>query len=520
MKSTYIIILIFSFINFSDEIHLENFNYPLTSLENVSPGSGYVSSKVSISELQCYQPSLSQVSLSKSSCNLIFFPIEIDHLLSNLNIYPISHSISYICQSSILMQYINKITDSFSVTLSFMSMLHNYIENIWKNNTDILTETGKSVYQNGNNKNFINECGEYMLKRYDIGLVLIYSVKIIFQTDRDKRKYQQFYKRGNYDHFNTFFFFLKRHLNSLKLYDVTLELYAIQIGGFHKNEEINEARNNNFLITTCTLDTLNECVKYVDKLTDYFTKDFDKQKNEKSKIVPLEKVYPLDVSEYSSLKLDYEYKEQLVHSIFHRRLLLMQRIEEVKYFLTQLNYIDKFYHIKLEKIAEFQTQLQKYYNALIHENNIYNCYRNLANIHECSDRLLERIFDYHQFRTNLREFSNHFNYEKIITLNIENNFCLPKNVFWQERGYLFITENEDEYYIKSNFGVTCKKLDCCSFDCSDGIIDFKIKVEKMLHESERVVVCTSEYFGFKIEEYMSVELEEERNEYYINLEYL
>ena len=26
--------------------------------------------------------------------------------------------------------------------------------------------------------------------------------------------------------------------------------------------------------------------------------------------------------------------------------------------------------------------------------------------------------------------------------------------------------------------------------------------------------------GFKIEEYMSVELEEERNEYYINLEYL
>ena len=78
-----------------------------------------------------------------------------------------------------------------------MSMLHNYIENIWKNNTDILTETGKSVYQNGNNKNFINECGEYMLKRYDIGLVLIYSVKIIFQTDRDKRKYQQFYTLRN-----------------------------------------------------------------------------------------------------------------------------------------------------------------------------------------------------------------------------------------------------------------------------------------------------------------------------------
>ena len=31
------------------------------------------------------------------------------------------------------------------------------------------------------------------------------------------------------------------HLNSLKLYDVTLELYAIQIGGFYNNEEINEA---------------------------------------------------------------------------------------------------------------------------------------------------------------------------------------------------------------------------------------------------------------------------------------
>ena len=73
------------------------------------------------------------------------------------------------------------------------------------------------------------------------------------------------------------------HLNSLKLYDVTLELYAIQIGGFYNNEEINEARNNNFLITTCTLDTLNECVKYVDKLTDYFTKDFDKQKKRKIK---------------------------------------------------------------------------------------------------------------------------------------------------------------------------------------------------------------------------------------------
>ena len=74
--------------------------------------------------------------------------------------------------------------------------------------------------------------------------------------------------------------------------------------------------------------------------------------------------------------------------------------------------------------------LQKYYNALIHENNIYNCYRNLANIHECSDRLLERIFDYHQFRTNLREFSNHFNYEKItfLFINYEHKFLKRRKI--------------------------------------------------------------------------------------------
>lgn len=520
MKSACIIILIFSFINFSYQINLETFNFPLTSLDNISPRNGFVSSKASISVLQCYQPSFSQVSLSESSCNIISFPLELENILSNLNLYPIDRSVSYVFQSSILMHYINIINDSFSVTLSFMSMLNKYIENVWKNNTDILTETGKSIYQNGNNNNFINECGDYILQKYDIGLVLIYSVKIIFQTDTDKRKYQKFYKRENYKHFNTFFFFLKRHLNNLKLYNVTLELYAIQIGGVYKNEEINKARKNNFLITTCTLDTLNECVKYVDKLTDYFSKDFEKQKNEKLQIVPLEKVYLLDAVLYSSLKLHYYYKEQLVHSIANKRLSLIQRIEEVKYFLTQLNYIDKFYHIKLEKVTEFINQLQKYYNTLINENNIYNCYKDLFHIHECSEFLLDRIFDYQKFRNQLKEFSNNFNYEKVLTLMFEKNFCLPKNVFWQEEGFLFITEKEDEYYIRSNFGVNCVKIDCCSFDCSDGIMDFKIKIEKRLSEPERLVACTNEYFGFKIKEYTLVDVEEKRNEYYINIEYL
>lgn len=490
------------------------FTYPNTSLDNVSPSSGYVSSKVAISDELCFQPSLSQNPDSTTDHNLITFPLSLEYITSHLHISPLENNIHYLFQDNKFMQFVKKVNaNKFSSNLVYFSMLDGTINNQFDKD-NLLTETGKKIYDNGNNKNFVLQCGNYLILKYDIGMMLDYAIRINFRRSSDKAKYECTLNQIRFGHFKNIFFELRRYLYSLKIYDAILELYVFQLGGELTNDHIKNAiDNNNFLLSNCTIAHIEECEIYIEELVEYYNV-FSKQKEQKLNLVPLEHFTPVSLSKESTLKVDENYQLDLLNGKLFYRSNLMRRINLVHNLLSSFNQIILFYPLKIEQFSIIHQNLIKYYDVLIRENSISNCYSNLFELETCTNYLLN-AGDFNTLYNNITEFSNFFNYEDVITLNLINHFCLPNNMNWEPNLSIYIKSLQGDYYIDSNFGLQCSKEDHILFTCTDGSMSFKIK---LTFSDKTMITCINEYFGIHIEHYIPGHVEQKKNDYFINIE--
>ena len=75
---------------------LLEFSLPLTSLSNISPQNGYISAMQSFSENKCYKSLAAEQSKSKSSCNLIIFPLDYEYLTNDLHVTPIEENLHFL----------------------------------------------------------------------------------------------------------------------------------------------------------------------------------------------------------------------------------------------------------------------------------------------------------------------------------------------------------------------------------------------------------------------------------------
>ena len=123
--------------------------------------------------------------------------------------------------------------------------------------------------------------------------------------------------------------------------------------------------------------------------------------------------------------------------------------------------------------------------------------------------------DFNTLYNNITEFSNFFNYEDVITLNLTNHFCLPNNMNWEPNLSIYIKSLQGDYYIDSNFGLQCSKEDHILFTCTDGSMSFKIK---LTFSDKTMITCINEYFGIHIEHYIPGHVEQKKNDYFINIE--
>lgn len=501
---------------------LLEFSLPLTSLSNISPQNGYISAMQSFSENKCYKSLTAEQSKSESSCNLIIFPLDYEYLTNDLHVTPIEENLHFLFQDTLVMKFMKKIyEDPFSSILVYTSKRDTYIENLSIDKDDILTDLGKKIYDNGNNKNFIFECGDYMALRYDIGAMLTYGIRINFRNKNDKVRYESNLNQAKFGKFTLIFPEIKKFLSSKKIYDAKIELYVCQIGGTVKNYNIKNAmENNQFLLSNCTIDNIEECEMYVKELYDYIDNIFGTQKKDDNILIPMERFTPFSISKETNLILDEEYKRDLISLSASSRKNLQYRMIMIDYLLVMFKQILTFYPIYIKELPSLNERLLSYYNLLIENNSISSCYRNVKEISLCSDNLLNRLIDYHSLYQEITTFVNEFNYEKVITLSLTKHFCLPKNIDWDNSSYIYIKLLRNEYYITSNFGLTCNKESEMIFVCTDGIMTITIEIQMLLHESERLVKCTNDYFGFHIEHFVSTYMEEEPNDYYINLNYI
>lgn len=491
-----------------------SFTYPNTSLDNVSPSSGYVSLNVAISDELCFKPSLSQNQGSETEHNLITFPLSLEYITSHLHISPLENNIRYLFQDNKFMQFVKKINeDQYSSNLVYFSMLDGSINNQF-DKENILTDTGKKIYDNGNNKEFILKCGNYLLSKYDIGMMLVYAIRIHFRRSSDKVNYESRLNQIRFGHFKNIFIEMRRYLYSLKIYDAIIELYVFQLGGELTNEHIKSAiAINNFLLSNCTIEHIEQCEIYIEELVEYYN-TFSKQKEEKLNLVPLEHFTPISLIRESTLKLNEKYLLELLYGKLSYRADLLRRIDLVHKLLSSFNQIEIFYPLKIEQFSLLHQNLKNYYDELIKENSISNCYSDLFDIENCTQYLLN-IGEFNMLYNNITEFSNYFNYEDVITLNLSNHFCLPNNMNWEPNRSIFIKSLNEDYYIDSNFGLQCSIEDSLVFICTDGIMNFTIK---LTISDKTMISCINEYFGVRIEHYIEGHVEQKKNDYYITIE--
>lgn len=326
------------------------------------------------------------------------------------------------------------------------------------------------------------------------------------------------YHKNQFGHFKDFFKSLVKSLFSLRIYDAIFELNGIQIGGLYNNEIINKAKENDFVIAKCTLETINQCEQYVDNLVDYFLGDFMNQKNSKKKIIPLQKIEATQLLQAVSLPIkDFPHDEKQETITSHMRFALIDRLDLVYELLNHFKLIESLYPIKLQEIPELIKELQNYFDLLLKDNLIASCYVDLENIEQCSRTLLTQIVNYDKLIGKVKQFFEKFNIEKVLAIDMKGRFCLPNNMGWSGKKYIYIRQLGNERSIWNDIGLKCNKDGNYSFTCTDGIIEFSIKISQVAHDPEKKIICTNNQFGRTITNFQYVPIDEQRNEYYTSI---
>ena len=191
---------------------------------------------------------------------------------------------------------------------------------------------------------------------------------------------------------------------------------------------------------------------------------------------------------------------------------------QVNDLIKQLKHIKSSYPIEVKEINSFLETLQKYYEQLLFNNSVANCYQDFDNISECTETLLTKIIDYNKYIRELKSFFDEFNFEDVFEITFRDNLCLPNHLRWVSSGNFQARRFRREYYIVTDFGIFCKKIDKYNFICSDGIVEFNMKIEDMLNESEKTFICKNTQFGISFEHFVFGSAVKERNLFYLNLD--
>ena len=167
---------------------------------------------------------------------------------------------------------------------------------------------------------------------------------------------------------------IKKFLSSKKIYDAKIELYVCQIGGTVKNYNIKNAmENNQFLLSNCTIDNIEECEMYVKELYDYIDNIFGTQKKDDNILIPMERFTPFSISKETNLILDEEYKRDLISLSASSRKNLQYRMIMIDYLLVMFKQILTFYPIYIKELPSLNERLLSYYNLYLHlYQHIYN----------------------------------------------------------------------------------------------------------------------------------------------------
>lgn len=237
----------------------------LTPISNISPASGYSSLTESISEKKCFNPVLfAPISGFTTSMNYDYY-LSFNDLINTLKI---KYDFDFFLSQSKLSQYLRYNQDDL-FSLSF-----NYVK---KGSSYIVMKYNQNEYENKDEAYYL-QCGDTLIFSYEVGIELIYSIKINFSSPFDKRKFvsiiekKPIVEQSFYSIINEIEDIMKK--NSI---NYLIEISAIQIGG--KSEIINEQQSSElpFKNIKCNEDNSELCYKKIYNLSNYMINDIKNQ---------------------------------------------------------------------------------------------------------------------------------------------------------------------------------------------------------------------------------------------------
>lgn len=154
----------------------------------VIPGHGYSSDTQQVSPLQCYQVKVSNITHTSS---IVQFDagMEFSDLENTFKIQVSSKFKYFLFSASLSTSFMRAIQKTdLTMSVNYYSMIQGDVPlDVGYGEASVLTETGKSVYQNGSNPDFGIICGDQIINEYKVGSMLIMSLNLEFKSLSDKK---------------------------------------------------------------------------------------------------------------------------------------------------------------------------------------------------------------------------------------------------------------------------------------------------------------------------------------------
>ena len=502
-----------------------SFKKPITDVNHLSPNIGFISDAEYVSKEECFKPFSTIADSSQISSMMTLYPLSFSELTHEFGISSIPERYQFYLHSDLLMDYLNEIyEDPFSFSFNFL-MAHvgskemTYPKTSNKINIDeILTLKGLQIYNKGNNNNqFRVICGDRLIASYTYGIALIFSVRVTFTNQYDKKLFknritsegfktqgmkgiiQQIESEILHSKFNRY----------CDKYGEKIEILGIQLGG--DADEFNylnykDFDNGDFVLASCDIVSIEDCVNSqygLQYIQSYIDNNFYEQWRHYRK-------YPMNqLVVMGAVHRFFETNPLTKYGLDVGKSYITEEVQRSKKYFMQVlkDNVALFKHVKHwyalapfsnKKLTEYFELLQDNINVYLTNNRGVNCYRDPVNFLSCYNDIMSEIKPIPT--QEIIEFSKELLFvDEYYDVVISNNFCLPQNFNWDSKYQMRINFlNKKIVTVKTDY----TKFQCYliedvvpSFECRDSIFSFHFMLQDN-RDNTATLTCLEKNFNY------------------------
>lgn len=471
-----------------------------TKISKITLNHGFSSEMDTIASEKCYTPySYTEHSNIKE---ITFLRHSLYHF-ELLSLLHINQDAFYYLSNASLYRYLRAIeNDEFSISFSFIKMYSNDVSKKHSSDT-FINQKGFSLLYSSTNKDFRLLCGDYLIDKFTIGALVIFTIKLEFESIKDKNDCTMFYNVNDYlssQSIDKLIIKFHNKINQLNLKGL-VKVYSIQLGGRdYLSKNVNE---NSFIINTCKFNVLVECQHNIDEISTHLYANFINQfaKGENG-YYPTTYFVPLVIVSLGKSVDDYGIalnESNLANGIINNRKKTLDRFIQNWNLYKYFNHLDDFYYVPFEGIIKIKKRTLIVLNSILNEEKGLKCYVDIPNC----EQETRNIFNYIPVNIDdeVLSFNKRFKNERLYLIEFKDDFCLRHGLEWEESSqkkvYLFQNDayNDIVYLRDTNGFMDCKTIridqnHVITLLCYENLLLFHLKIFEK--EGRHYLECRNE----------------------------